>query len=107
VPKHLLWPKFCPYFGSQVGFRSSLILRSEKKGGANFGPEHLEHGHLCAPARQKWCEQGNQASTVFGHNLSMRTCSACFLGMPAEFGGPGVQGVAPGEQWGAPGAPSG
>eukprot|EP00983_Pelagomonas_calceolata_P022038 691808-Pelagomonas_calceolata.AAC.1 len=24
----------------------------------------------------KWCGQGNQASTVFGHNLSMRTYSA-------------------------------
>eukprot|EP00983_Pelagomonas_calceolata_P037300 1136280-Pelagomonas_calceolata.AAC.1 len=79
-------------------FWSSLILWSERKGGANFGPEHLEHGHLCAPARQKWCEQGNQASTVFGHNLSIRTCSECFLGVPAEFGGPGVQGVAPGKQ---------
>eukprot|EP00983_Pelagomonas_calceolata_P041045 1137877-Pelagomonas_calceolata.AAC.1 len=67
--------QICPYFGSQVGFRSILILRG-KKGGANFGPEHLEHGHLGAPARQKWCEQGNQASTVFGHSLSMRTCLA-------------------------------
>eukprot|EP00983_Pelagomonas_calceolata_P025150 790826-Pelagomonas_calceolata.AAC.1 len=53
---------------------------------------------LSAALRQKWCEQGKQASTVFGHNLSMRTCSACFLGMPANFGGPGEQGVAPGEQ---------
>eukprot|EP00983_Pelagomonas_calceolata_P129406 1161602-Pelagomonas_calceolata.AAC.14 len=48
--------------------------------------------------KQKWCRQGIQASTVFGHNLSMRTCSACFLGMPAKFGGQGEQGVAPGKR---------
>eukprot|EP00983_Pelagomonas_calceolata_P104790 1159065-Pelagomonas_calceolata.AAC.4 len=38
----------------------------------------------------KVSKHGNQPSTVFGHHLSMRTCSACFLGMPAKFGGPGV-----------------
>eukprot|EP00983_Pelagomonas_calceolata_P001953 65939-Pelagomonas_calceolata.AAC.1 len=34
-----------------------------------------------------------------GHKLCMRTRSACFQAMPAKFGGPGVQGAAPGEQW--------
>eukprot|EP00983_Pelagomonas_calceolata_P015141 482383-Pelagomonas_calceolata.AAC.1 len=45
---------------------------------------------MSAFGRQKWCKHGNQASTTSGHNLRMRACSACFLGMPAKFGGPGV-----------------
>eukprot|EP00983_Pelagomonas_calceolata_P012837 410414-Pelagomonas_calceolata.AAC.1 len=53
---------------------------------------HLEHGHI-ASAGQKWWKHGNQASTKFSHNLSVRTCPVCFLGMPAEFGGPDVQGA--------------
>eukprot|EP00983_Pelagomonas_calceolata_P058675 1145590-Pelagomonas_calceolata.AAC.1 len=49
---------------------------------------------MSASGGQKWYKHGNQASTVFGHNLSARTCSACFLDMPASFGCPGIQGVA-------------
>eukprot|EP00983_Pelagomonas_calceolata_P038241 1136716-Pelagomonas_calceolata.AAC.2 len=53
---------------------------------------------MSVSAGQKRCEHGKQASTKFGQNLSMKKCPACFLGIPAGFGGPGVQGVAPGEQ---------
>ena len=74
-----------PIFSSQVGFRSSLIHKSEKRRGAKFG---LEQASMvtCAPfARQKWCELGSQASTVFGPHLSMRTCPAYFPGMSCQF----------------------
>eukprot|EP00983_Pelagomonas_calceolata_P114955 1160142-Pelagomonas_calceolata.AAC.20 len=40
-----------------------------------------------ASARHKWCKTGNQASAVHGHNLSMRTCSTYFLGMPCQVWG--------------------
>eukprot|EP00983_Pelagomonas_calceolata_P016030 507742-Pelagomonas_calceolata.AAC.13 len=43
---------------------------------------------MSAPAWQSWCKIGNQASAVFGHNLSMRTCSAYILGMPCQVWGP-------------------
>eukprot|EP00983_Pelagomonas_calceolata_P068278 1149853-Pelagomonas_calceolata.AAC.2 len=64
---------------TQVGLGSNLIHWSEE-GGGRFGTK------------------ANPSSTTFGHNPITGTCSACFLGMPAKFGGPGVQGVAPGEQ---------
>eukprot|EP00983_Pelagomonas_calceolata_P031262 981561-Pelagomonas_calceolata.AAC.3 len=51
---------------------------------------------LSAPARQKWCKHGNQASTVLGHNLSISRCPACSPGMPAKIQGPNGQGVTPG-----------
>eukprot|EP00983_Pelagomonas_calceolata_P058663 1145585-Pelagomonas_calceolata.AAC.2 len=44
---------------------------------------------MSAPGKQKWCKHGNLESTTFGHNLGMRTCSACFLGMPAKTPGSG------------------
>eukprot|EP00983_Pelagomonas_calceolata_P026653 835897-Pelagomonas_calceolata.AAC.2 len=31
---------------------------------------------------------GNKASTVFGQNLSMRTCTAFFQGIPCQVWGP-------------------
>eukprot|EP00967_Tisochrysis_lutea_P090271 scaffold129045_cov15-Tisochrysis_lutea.AAC.1 len=64
-----------------------------------LGPKALRAWSLMsASGRQKRCRLGNQVSTMRGHNLSMKICSACFLGMSARFGGPKVQDVAPGEQ---------
>eukprot|EP00983_Pelagomonas_calceolata_P086784 1156832-Pelagomonas_calceolata.AAC.8 len=62
-------------------------------------PKHRAWSLMRASDRQKWCKHGSQTSTLFGHNLRKRTCSESFLGKPAKFGGPDVQGVAAGPQF--------
>eukprot|EP00983_Pelagomonas_calceolata_P066829 1149232-Pelagomonas_calceolata.AAC.2 len=43
---------------------------------------------MCASARQDWCKNGKQASVVFGHNLSMRSHSACPCRLHCQVWGP-------------------
>eukprot|EP00983_Pelagomonas_calceolata_P084233 1156319-Pelagomonas_calceolata.AAC.5 len=43
---------------------------------------------MTASARQNWCKTGKQASAVYGHTLSMRSCLICTQLCPAEFFGP-------------------
>ncbi|KAF5841346.1 hypothetical protein DUNSADRAFT_13422 [Dunaliella salina] len=69
----------------EVVFVSNLILRGMKKqgGGEGLAPKHFEHERVC------WAKVEIRHALCVVHNLSMRTCSACFPGMPTKFEGPG------------------